>query len=47
MIEMEKIPRGREGDEAAFVEESDALADKKRFADVVRDEDDGLAEAAS
>ena len=47
MVDAEKILRGREGDYAACAEECDALAEEKSFADVVRDEDDGLVEAAS
>jgi len=47
MVEKKKILRGREGDKASTLEKSDTLPKKKRFADVVCDEDDGLVEAAS
>ncbi len=47
MVEAEKFPRRSEGDKAAVMEKSDAVAEKKRFADVVSDEDDGFAETAS
>jgi len=45
VIETEKILRRSEGDKTARVEESDALAEEKGFADVVGDEDDGFVEA--
>ncbi len=47
MIEVQENFRGREGDQAAFVEESDSLAEEEGFSNVVGDEDDGFVEAAS
>ncbi len=47
MVETEKFLGRREGDEAACVKKSYAGAEEKRFANVVRDEDDGFVEAAS
>jgi len=46
MIETQKILRGREGHELACVEKSDAGTEKKGFANVVGDKDDGFVETA-
>jgi len=47
MVEAQKILRGGERDEASSVEKSDTRAEKKRFANIVRDENDSFAETAS
>jgi len=47
MVEAEKVLGRSEGDQASRLEKSDTLAEKNRFADVVRDENDGFVEAAS
>ena len=46
MIEAEKFLRRSESDKTSGIKEGDALAEKKGFADVVGDEDDGFVEAA-
>jgi hypothetical protein len=47
MIEAEKVCRRGEGDEAAGMEKGDARGELESFANFVRDENDGLVEAAS
>jgi hypothetical protein len=47
MVEAEKVLGRSEGHQASRLEKSDTLAEKNRFADVVRDENDGFVEAAS
>jgi hypothetical protein len=47
MVEAEKILGRGEGDQVSCVEERDARTEKKRFANVVGDENDGFIEAAS
>jgi hypothetical protein len=47
MIEAEKVLGRGEGDQVSSVEESDARTEKKGFANVMGDEDDGFIEAAS
>lgn len=47
MVEAEKILRSPESDQASSLEKCDAMAKKKCFANVVRDEDNGFLEAAS
>jgi hypothetical protein len=46
MIEAEKFLRRSKGNKTPGVKEGNALAEKKGFADVVCDEDDGFIEAA-
>jgi hypothetical protein len=46
MIETQKILRGREGHEASCLKKSDAGSEKKSFANVVGDKDDGFVETA-
>ncbi len=46
MVEVEKFLRRSKGDDASGVEKGDARGEKKSFANVVRDENDGLAETA-
>ena len=46
MVEAKKLLRSGGGHEAAGFEQDDARSEKQRFADIVCDEDDGLAEAA-
>ena len=46
MIEAEKFLGRGQGDKTSGMKESDALAEKKGFANVVGDEDDGFVEAA-
>ena len=46
MIEQEKFLRRANGDDAARFEQSDARREKERFAEVVSDEEDGLAKTA-
>lgn len=46
MIEAEKFLGRSEGDKTSGVKEGNAMAEKKGFADVVGDEDDGFVEAA-
>src|SRR5713101_808624 len=47
MLDAEKLLRRGGGDNAAFFEEDDAGGEEQRFAKIVGDENDGLAEAAS
>jgi hypothetical protein len=47
MIDAEKFLRRGGGDDAAGLEQNDARRQEERFAEIVGDEDDGLAEAAS
>jgi len=46
MIKAGKFVRSGDGDEAAGFEKGDARGEEQRFANVVRDEDNGFAEAA-
>jgi len=46
MIEAEEFLRRGESNEAAGFEKGDARGEEKRFANIVRDEDNGFAEAA-
>jgi hypothetical protein len=46
MIEAEKFLGRGQGDKTSGVKEGDTLTEKKGFADVVGDEDDGFVEAA-
>jgi hypothetical protein len=46
MIDARKFPRSGVGDDASTFEKYDARGEEQRFAKVVGDEDDGLAEAA-
>lgn len=47
MVEAEKILRSPESGQASRLKKCDAMAKKKCFANIVRDEDDSLIEAAS
>ena len=46
MVETQEFLWGRKRDEASLVKQGDARGEKKGFANVVRDENDGFAEAA-
>src|SRR5258708_29542577 len=46
VVEAKKILRRGTGNDAAGFEQDDAGSEKQRFAEIVGDEDDGLAEAA-
>lgn len=47
VVEVEEIRGGSESGEMAIVKQSDARGKKEGFANVMRDEDDGLLETAS
>ena len=47
MVEAEKILRSPESGQASRLKKCDAMAKKKCFANIVRDEDDSLIQAAS